>query len=242
MSVQAYSSPRSLTGWAFAAFLALVTSTASAAVLYQQPPLDGGLGYYANPNFPQQMADDFTLGGAVSLEGITWWGGYDGNLDDAGDDDFLVRLYSDVSGTGTVLEEFGTVTFSRTVTSLHSPSLLDVAGNDVYQYDFALTAPLGLSSGTYYLFVQNLSSSSDWFWLQGSSGNGDLWYRSEDPEDPEDPVDPKNWNAGQGEGDLALRLEGTQVVQVPEPSSLALLGIAGLSMLLAGRRRQRQAV
>jgi hypothetical protein len=225
MSVQAYSSPRSLTGWAFAAFLALATSTASAAVLYQQLPQDGGLGYYANPNFSQQMADDFTLGGAVNLESVTWWGGYDGDLD-AGDDDFLVRLYNGIVGTGAMLQEFSPVSFTRT-----STSLLDVAGNEIYQYDFALAAPLGLSSGTYYLFVQNLGSS-DWFWQEASSGNGDLWFRGEDAD---------AWTMAAGEGDLALRLEGVRV-SVPEPSSLALLGIAGLSMVLAGRRRQRQVV
>jgi hypothetical protein len=223
MNVQAYSSPRSLTGWAFAALLALVTSTTGATVLHQQLPLDNGNGYYANTNFPQQMADDFALGGAVNLESIAWWGGYDGNLD-AGDDNFLVRLYSDMSGTGAVLQEFSPVSFTRT-----STSLLDVAGNDIYQYDFALAAPLGLSSGTYYLFVQNLGSS-DWFWQEASSGNGDLWFRGEDAD---------AWTAFNG-ADLALRIEGTPA-QAPEPSSLALLGIAGLSMALAGRRRQRWA-
>lgn len=225
MSMQVCFSPPRLVGLAFTAILAFVTSTACAAVLYQQLPLDGGVGYYANPNFPQQLADDFTLGSAVSLESLTWWGGYDGNVE-GNDDDFLVRLYSDVSGTGTVSQEFNSAPFTRTGTLL-----LDGAGNDIYQYDFAFTAPLGLSSGTYYLFVQNLGSS-DWFWQEGSSGNGDLWFRGDDTED---------WSEGAGAGDLALRLEGTRVVQVPEPSSLALLGIAGLSMVLAGRRRQRQA-
>lgn len=223
MSKQAYSSPRSLVGWAFAALLALVTSTASATVLHQQLPLDNGLGYYANPNYPQQMADDFTLGGAVSLQSMTWWGGYDGNID-AGDDDFLVRLYSGIAGTGTVLQEFSSVSFTRTPTSL-----LDVAGSDIFQYDFALAAPLGLSSGTYYLFVQNLGTS-DWFWQEANSGNGDLWFRGEDTD---------TWSMA-GAGDPALRLEGTPA-QVPEPSLLALLGIAGLSLVLGRRGRQRQA-
>lgn len=220
MTVQASSSIRSLAGWAFAAFLALATSTASAAVLYQQPPVDGGNGFYANPNFPQQMADDFTLGGAVSLESISWWGGYDGDLD-AGDDDFLVRLYSDVSGTGTVQQEFNSAPFTRSTTSL-----LDGAGNAVYQYDFSLATPVSLSASTYYLFVQNLGTS-EWFWQAASSGNGDLWFRSEDTD---------VW--AMEVGDMALRLEGTPAL-IPEPSSLALFGIAGLSMLLAGRRRQR---
>lgn len=221
MIVQACYSIRGLAGWAFAAFLA--TSAASAAVLYQQLPLDGGVGYYANSNTPQQLADDFALGGAVSLESISWWGGYDADLD-AGDDDFLVRLYSDVSGTGTVLHEFSSASFTRSATSL-----LDGAGNAVYQYDFSLATPVSLSASTYYLFVQNLGTS-DWFWQGASSGNGDLWYRGDDTE---------AW--AMEVGDLALRLEGTQaqVAPIPEPSLLALLGIAGLSMILAGRRRQR---
>lgn len=214
---------RSLIGWSFTAFLALATSAASATVLHQQLPLDGGTGYYANTNFPQQMADDFTLGGAVNLESMTWWGGYDGNLD-AGDDDFLVRLYSGIAGTGSVLQEFSSVTFTRTATGL-----LDVAGNDVYQYDFSLAAPVGLSSGTYYLFVQNLGTS-DWFWQEASSGNGNVWFRGEDT---------NAWVVANGI-DLALRLDGTRA-QVPEPSTLGLLGIAGLSMAMAARRRQRKA-
>jgi hypothetical protein len=202
--------------------MALATSPASAAILVEQPPLDDGVGYYASPNSPQQMADDFNLGTAASLESITWWGGYDGNID-AGDDDFLVRLYSSMAGTGTVLVDFGSVSFSRTPTAL-----LDVAGNEVYQYDFALGTPIALSSGTHFLFVQNLGTS-DWFWQEASSGNGDLWFRGEDTD---------SWASSSG--DPALRIEGTPA-QAPEPSSLALLGIAGLSMVLAGRRRQRQA-
>jgi hypothetical protein len=204
--------------------MALATGPASATVLYQQDPVGGGLGYYANLNSPQQMADDFNLSGAVLLESITWWGGYDGNVD-IGDDDFLVRLYSSTTGTGTVLQEYNAAPFTRT-----STALADIAGNDVYQYDFVLPTSLSLSAGTRHLFVQNLGTS-DWFWLEGAPGNGTVMFRGEDTDD---------WTSYDS-ADLALRIEGTPG-QAPEPSSLALLGVAGLSMALAGRRRKRRSV
>lgn len=221
MSIQAYSFRRSLIGWTLTAILAFVASTASAAVLHEQSPVNGGIGYYANPNFPQQMADDFNPGGAATLERITWWGGYGGNIDNNGDD-FLVRIYSGVSGTGAVMQEFGSAAFARTATTL-----ADNANNDVYQYDFDLST--SLASGVYYLSVQNLGTS-DWFWLQSGTGNGNLVYRGDDTD---------NWIAWNV--DLALRLEGTPA-QIPEPSSLALLGIASLSMAMVAWRRQRRVI
>lgn len=220
MSMQAYSFRRTLIGWTLTAILAFVASTASAAILHEQPPANGGTGYYANPNLPQQMADDFNLGGATTLEHITWWGGGI----DFNDDNFLVRIYSGVSSTGAVVQEFGSAAFARTGTTLS-----DVGGNDVYQYDFTLGSPLALSAGTYYLFVQNLGTS-DWFWLQGSLGNGNLVYRSEDTD---------TWLGYTG--DLAFRIEGTRS-QIPEPSSLALLGIASLSLAMTIWRRQRRVI
>jgi hypothetical protein len=215
-------SARSISGWVFGIALAAITSAAGAAVLYEQPPVDHGIGYFANSNTPQQIADDFTLGGSVSLQSITWWGGYDGNID-AGDDDFLVRLYSGISGTGTLLQEYTSAPFIRTTTSL-----LDGAGNSVYQYDFDLAAPLSLSGGSYYLFVENLGSS-DWFWLTGSAGNAQLWGRGDDS---------NTWTGYSG--NLAFRLNGTPTRAVPEPGSLALLLVAGAGFGLARRRGHRQ--
>lgn len=226
MNMPTYSFPRSLIGLTLTTALTLATSAASAAVLYEQAPRNLGTGYYANLNTPQQIADDFALGGAVDMERITWWGGYDANID-GNDDDFLVRLYSGLTGTGSVQQEFSSVAFSRTPTGLS-----DGAHNDIYQYDFVLGTPVALSPGIYYLFVQNLGSS-DWLWLEGNPGSGDSWGRGEDTDD---------WT--NGTGDLALRIEGTQAQtpHIPEPSSLALLGIASLSLAMAIWRRQRRVI
>jgi hypothetical protein len=212
---------------AFGTCLAFLASTASAAVLYTQLPLDDGDSYYANPNIGQQLADDFTLGGAVSLQSITWWGGYDGDFD-AGDDDFRVRVYDSIGDTGAVLAQFNIGLMTPTVTSI-----LDSVGNAIYQYDFSLPSSLALASGTYYLFVENLGSS-DWLWQTTGPGNDSVWGRGQEG----DPWTKFTSSDQDYLGDLAFRLEGERV-QVPEPASLALFGIASLSMLLAGRRRER---
>lgn len=207
----------SLTRWGMGVLLVAMTGAASAAVLVEQLPQDQGTGYFANPNIPQQLADDFTLGGAASLEGITWWGGYDGNIDN-GDDDFLVRVFSGIGGTGTLLQAFNSPVVTRSTTTLTDSVL-----NAVYQYDFSLGSALNLAAGTYYLSVQNLGSS-DWFWQQAVAGSVGLWFRGEDSD---------VWQANPD--NLAFRLNGTPA-QIPEPGILGLFMLAGVGLALARRR------
>jgi len=214
--------PRRLSAWALSVAMAAAVCTADADVLYTQPPIDGGNAQFAESITPQQVADDFILGGAVNLEGITWWGSYYNN-DDLGDD-FVVRLYSGITGTGTILQDFGSVFVAKNTAT---PALTDSIGDIVYQYDFSLAAPLSLSGGTYYLSVQNVNNNSYWLWLTGTSGNGQFWSRGED-------ADP--WATQSIQEDLAFSLNGTRVQVVPEPAPLALLLLAGAALLVARRR------
>lgn len=216
-------SARTFAAWTFGVALAAAASVSNAAVLYEQQP-NNATGYWSNPQFPQQIADDFTLGGAASLESITWWGGYSNVVDP---DDFRVRLYSDVSGTGTVLQTFNVGAAAGTLTGQQ------IAGSFAeYRYDYALATPVNLAAGTYYLFVENLGTS-DWLWEGGAPGNGILWYRNED-------TDTWNSSVGSFSDDLAFRLNGTTQTQpIPEPGSLALLLLAGAGLGLT-RRAQRQ--
>jgi hypothetical protein len=201
--------------------LAAVAGTASAVVLYEQSPVDNGDGYYANGNAGLQFADDFALGGPVSLKGITWWGGYDAQgTGDLFDDDFLVRIYSGGSGVGAQLLEVASPTYTRV-----STNLVDSAKNAVFQYGFALAQALDLTAGTFYLSIQN-KGSSDWFWLASASGGGGLQYWLDTDQ---------TWDAVDPPANVAFSLTG-DLVQIPEPATTLLL-LAGAALLPVRRRR-----
>lgn len=217
MKMPSISFSRRLAAWAFGVALGGFAASGGAAVLYSQAPVGGGVGYYANTNWPQQIADDFALGSAVTLDGISWWGGDDGNA--SPDDDFLVRIYSSLSGTGTVLHTYA----PGAVVTRTAAGLVDGAGNAVYRYDFILAAPEALPAGTYNLFVQNLGQT-DWFWLQGS-GNAAFAFRGGDSD---------SWTPIQGQYyDVAFTLNGTTI---PEPGTVPLVLLAVGALLLARRR------
>lgn len=211
--------PRS---WLAAMLLACFALASHAAVLVAQAPRDAGDSYQVGLSSGVLRADNFNLANAVSLQGFQWWGGYAADID-ALDDVFTVDIYSDVTGTGTVVQSFVVDAGNRSATAF-----LDLGNNQVYMYEYTLLVPVSLVAGAYHLSISN-NGSSDWLWLASADGDGTSVFRLDDPAEV--------W-AGESV-DLAFTVLGEpSVAPVSEPAGLALLGVAGLA-LFASRRLQR---
>ena len=217
----------SVGGALIAVSFAFATVPASAAVIYAQAPRDGGAGVFSNYGALGQAADDFALASDQSAVLLRWWGSY-GDAAFAGSDLFAIRLFDSASANAVPVFACGDAAAFPVlpcggVVSAGTP-LADDFGGAVFRFELALAAPLDLVSGTtYILSVTNENPDTTWFWLQSEPGNGGL-FRTEDTED-----------FAEDGPNLSFALE-SRSQGIPEPGSLALLGIATLAFGL-GRRR-----
>ncbi len=202
-----------------AASIALLFSTGyplHATVVFSQAPEPRFAGVRSQP-VDFQTADDFLLAGDATLTDVHWWGLYTGDPDPAPNDNFSIRLFEDDSGqpANAPFVDGAAVDLQRTLADFD-----DAFSRNVYEYwAFLPTAVELLGGQTYYLSIINEPSADIWQWHR-SSDNGSGFKRFE-ATSAWTPINER----------VAFELT------VPEPSTLALLGI-GLAGLLGFTRRK----
>ena len=207
-------------------------SPAGADVLYDQP-------YTAFAPLPSQndttlfgnyatVYDNFTLAANSTLTSVDWYGGYFNPPSQGVITGFTITIYQD--NAGTVGASYATVTIpgnaNETFVGFDS-----IPPGDIPAYSYSsITGAIPLLGGTQYWMsiVADAAFPPQWGWEDGSGGDGTAYRTFFGVTDPYP-------------ADFAFTLNGTptDVVAVPEPSSLVVLG-AGLVSLwcMIWRRRK----
>lgn len=222
--------------------VAALASSASAQIASQ--PFDGITDSFviseATPGgfFDNRGADNFSVGTASFIDGVSWWGTEEGffSADFPGNiASFEVSILADdagapgaVAATATVAP--GSANLTATDTGLDSFNL-----GDIFRFDFAFDTAPELPAGEYWLSiganpVTDFLDDDSFFWAYSTSGDGTIAEVT--------PADGNAWvvappgDLGGTANGLALEVFATPV---PAPGAFALAGLAGL----AGTRRRR---
>lgn len=207
-------------GCPLAFLLVLLAVPQTRADLIVQQPLDpASSGRFSNlgPS-NQQIADDFQLPVATTLESISWSGRYDAALSLTNPVAFSLRFFADAGGSPSVSPlQIYDVTVDAQTTGLTFGTV------PWFSYSTSLPA-LTLNPGTYWVSVVEsdprtpTSGSSQWLW-GNSSSSGLTAFRSSDG---------TAWTPSTAGRNIAFQLSGSVV---PEPSSLLLTGVGAVVLL-----------
>lgn len=211
-----------------AAACVLTASPASAALIASQAPIDGGDSYESTIGFGLQNGDTFVVNQSGSVTGLEWWGTQ--LADTSG---FYVRLFDSQLANAMPVYECDDGTSSANVCdpiAASATSLMDSFGSPIDKFSIDFSAPIGLSAGTYLLSIGY--DVDYWYWLAGSGSDGVGNFRAADDE---------SWSSAPPA--FSFSVIGTLDTggSVPEPGTLALLGVVGLAGVVRRTRQRRKA-
>lgn len=202
------------------ALTSMVATSAQAAVVFSQAPNTVG-GPYSQST--QQLADNFSVSGGAVINGAKWWGDNYGGGPFAS---FTVMFFADTgNGPGSLL-----------ASQVVNPTIVDTGVIDSYgryiQEFNADFSSISVSSGTSYFFSVIENAPNHFTWTQSSSTPGE-WISNDGS---------SWWDAGTDRsGATAYSLFANASQQVPEPSSILLVGLAVAALRITRARKQKAA-
>jgi len=208
-------------------FITLPSSVLFSAIVNQEPLYTNGLVSDPDNSYTvgQYAADDFVIEVelAVSIDKITWWGGYVATGTAPASDSFYIRIFnSQIPSSSTLIYEINMNSVSREDTMKRFSTV--VWNTPIYEYSSFLSG-IYLSHGNYSISIVNdtsfIDSDDDWAWATSLMGNKTSYYASfyNGVKDPEDGP----WSSY--DKDLSFSFE---VSVIPEPATVLLLGLGGL--------------
>ena len=204
-----------------------LTATSASAGMIASQPLDFDTpfaGYFSEFN-GQQIAEDFIVTAAATVNEVTWWGRSSG-----GARAFDILFFQDVAGVPDV-----TAFYSYTTPVLAGTFV----GNDPFEqtatsiWNTAIPDVMLASPGTYWLNIRSSAGEPSFIWQHATAPGAGYYVRYSNNES----WTKATWDPERNE--MAFVLENNVAV-VPEPSTFVLIGTGGIGLAGYGWRRKRR--